>query len=164
MVSWQRIGEILGGRANCMDKSKIPHVCFKVAYTSEGDLGDELSRRLESHLLPLFNSVEIIKRRIFPVWAINLSINKKSFTLCLTRSRYENGEWVLLVGPLDTPILSCRLGRPTQITSVPELKLISQNIHSLLATITGISAIRWYFEGGQVQSRAVNTPDELPWD
>ena len=160
---WWRAGNILGSSSNCMDKNKIPHVCFKVAFTSEGNLGDELSRILEEHLSLQFDSVEVMKKRVLPVWAIALKVNQIVFTLCFTRSRYENGEWILFVRALDAPTLLGRLHRFEQTTCTSELMLISQNIHSMLVGISGISAIRWYFEDKRVQSQAVDTPDRLPW-
>jgi hypothetical protein len=71
----------------------------------------------------------------------------------LVESKYDDDEWILLVGPLGT-----------QMANTPEVMLVCREIHALFATVAGITAIRWYFKGFRGQSReAVATPDELPW-
>jgi hypothetical protein len=76
-----------------------------------------------------------------------------SFSANVGRSKYGNDERILLIGPLDT-----------QANNSRELLLVCREIHVLLGTIGGITAIRWYFEGLRSQSKeAVATPDELPW-
>lgn len=149
--------------AKCMKSYKIPHVCFKVTSAAVEGFGDELLRVLEKHLSTQFNLVKVINGRLFPVWNIVIKENNQSFTTCFFRNRHTNGEWILLVRPLDAATLWSRLCRREQSPCTSELKLVSQNIHAVLITISGVGAIRWYFEDRLMQSRAVDTPDKLPW-
>lgn len=82
----------------------------------------------------------------------------------MRKSKYEDAEWILLVGPLDKPTLLDRLRGRKPISDVPALMLICREIHAMLTAISGVSAVRWYFEGFGSQTSAVATPDELPWN
>jgi hypothetical protein len=42
--------------------------------------------------------------------------------------------------------------------------LLCREIHTMLTEISGIAAVRWYFEGLDSQTAAVATPNELPWN
>jgi hypothetical protein len=83
--------------------------------------------------------------------------------MLLDRSKYEDAEWVLLVGPSQTPGLVDLLRGRKPVDYSPELLRVCREIHTALTGIPGITAVRWYFEGFNSQTAAVATTDELPW-
>lgn len=143
--------------------NKTPCACFKVALASASGVGDELARILERHLRGRIDSVELPRKRLWRFWFVGVQVSRKRFTVLLAPSRYGNDEWILLVARLSTPTLWDRLRGRRPIDYAPELLRISSEIHTLLAATSGITAIRWYFEGRGAQSAAVHTPDQLPW-
>ncbi len=144
--------------------SQTPHVCFKVEFATAVSAGDELLRILESHLHARFESVRRIKWW-FPIrWVFVFYVGQNKFTVLCDRSRFADNEWILLASPLDTRSLLDGLRRRKPVFSTTDLMLVFRQIHALLATVAGITRIRWYFKGFRGQSEVgVATPDELPW-
>jgi hypothetical protein len=112
----------------------------------------ELSQILQQRFVDRFNSVKKVKMWLLAPWAVLVRVKQQSFLIGLKKSKFSKDEWIVQVGPMDTP--------PGYSD---ELLLICREIHTLLAAKEGISAIRWYFEGFHNQSKAVATPDQLPW-
>ena len=138
-------------------------MCFKVELAPNGSADDEVPRLLERHLRARFDSVRVIKTGFLAALAVELRAGAKTFSAVLGRSKYEDGEWILIVGPLKAPGWMDRLVGRKPISEVPELMLTCREIHGMLTAISGITAVRWYFEGRNTQSAAVATADELPW-
>ena len=144
-----------------MNKKRSPRACFKVAPDSKMNDGDELLSVLERDLSARFDSVRVIKRRFFlRVRTISLQAGEKSFLVSFIRNRFDNNEWVLGVDQVYESLVRCFMDRKLNAQS-SELRMISHDIHVLLASTPGFSAIRWYFEGRRTQRSAVATPDEL---
>ena len=143
--------------------SKTPHVCFKAEFSSATRADSELPRLVERQLHTRFDSVRVIRTWFLARAGCVVQIGEKSFTVALTRSKFGDDEWILLVGPLDTPRLLDRLLRRESLFDASKLMLICREIHTLLTAIPNITAVRWYFEGFRSQTAAVATPDELPW-
>jgi hypothetical protein len=78
-------------------------------------------------------------------------------------SKFKGGVWILsVVPPLPSLWTFLRGRKPAVYTD--ELQLISREIHSLLASVTGLSNIYWYFaEFRREGMTGVWTPDDLPW-
>jgi hypothetical protein len=85
-------------------------------------------------------------------WIVMVEVSQKCFLIGLKKSKFEKSEWIMQVGPVDSP-----LGYSEEIL------LICREIHTVLTTTAGVTAIRWYFEGFHNQSVAATTPDQLPW-
>ena len=153
-------GPIYGG---VLSYNNAPHVCFKVELPLRGSTDDEVPRLLERHLHTRFDSARVIKTGFLAPLAVELRAGTKTFSAVLGRSKYEDGEWVLIVGPLKSPGLLDRLFGRKPVSEVPELILTCREIHQMLTAISGITAVRWYFVGRNTQSAAVATADELPW-
>ena len=144
-----------------MNKKRSPHACFKVAPDSKINDGDELMSVLERDLSARFDSVRVIERRfLLRVRTISLKAGRKSFLVSLVRNRFDNDEWVLGVDQTYESLVGYFMDRKLNAKS-SELRMICHDIHVLLASAPGISAIRWYFEGRRTQGSAVATPDEL---
>jgi hypothetical protein len=142
--------------------NNTPHVCFKAEGSPDGN-AEEVPRLLERQLRTRFDSVRVIKTGFLAPLAVELRTGVKIFSAVLGRSKYEQGEWVFIVGPLKTPGLLDRLMGRKPVSEVPELKLTCRVVHQVLTATPSITAIRWYFEGRKTQAEAVETPDELTW-
>ena len=118
---------------------------------------------LAHHLDARFDSFRVIKKWFVTPWAAVLQTGQKSYSMVLGKSKYEKDEWVLLVGPSETPGLFDLLRGRKPVAHSPELQQVCREIHAALTAISGITAVRWYFEGFHSQTAAVATPDELPW-
>lgn len=145
---------------------KIPHACFR--YSSPVGLSDnlvesDLARNFESNLRSRFGNVRFIKKKLLPVQVAVIEVNNCTFSMCITKSRYTSGEWIMLVGYLDNRCLIdqifCR--KSDQCTS--ELRSMAHEVHKMLIQMPSVSAVRWYFETNADPPVAVLTPDDLPW-
>lgn len=135
-----------------MDYSQTPRVCFTAELSSVANAKAELSKILEQRFVDRFNSMKKVKTWFLTPWAALVRVKRHSFLIGLKKSKFSKDEWTVQVGPMDSP--------PGYSD---ELLLICQEIHTLLAAKAGISAMRWYFEEFHNQSKAVATPDDLPW-
>src|SRR6266403_3563571 len=117
---------------------RSPHVCFTMQLASAGDIRNELSRILKTRLRARFGSVRetntwvlaLSMRWVFGSSAVALQLGEKAFSVIWFRSRYENGEWIVVVVPAP-------------LTNSPELVLICREIHTLLTATARGSRIRW---------------------
>lgn len=144
---------------------QFPRACFGVAADLIRESDDQIQRMLVQQLKARFESTSATKWPFFASWFVRLRLGPGlSFTVALRRSRYKKDEWVLMIGPSEilSPLELIR-GQRAKNNSA-ELLRICREIQVCLTATSGISAVRWYFEGfrGQ-QTTAVATPDELPW-
>ena len=142
-----------------MSYENTPHVCFRVTPPTSGDVTDTVPRLIERQLRQQFESVQLLNSRFLPPMTAVLSAEGRSFAMVLGKSKYEAGEWILIVGPSDSPSQWARLRRQRPVSNVAELRRVCDTIHELLIALPGVSALRWYFEG----ARNPTTPRELPW-
>lgn len=110
-----------------------------------------------------FAAVQVTKIPLTTSWAVALQVAQRSFAAVLGKSKYGNDEWILLIEPPDAPRFLDRIRGHKSVVGSPELIQTCREIHAVLTTTQGISAVRWYFEGPRNQTAAVATPDELPW-
>jgi hypothetical protein len=146
-----------------MSFDDTPHVCFRADFGPEVDPDRELPQLLERQFRSLFDSARVINTRLFSALTIVLGTADNSFSAVLGKSKYNDREWILLVGPQDQPTTSSRLLGHEQAINVSALREICRKIHELLTSTPGLVDIRWYFEGTRRQTAAVATPGELPW-
>jgi hypothetical protein len=143
--------------------ANIPHVCFKVELPPTGQAADDVPRLLERHFRTRFDSARVMMTGPLAPLAVALQAGAKSFSVVLGRSKYEDGEWILLVGPPHSPSLLDRLLSRRPASDTPELMQLCREIHAMLTPIPGVTDIRWYFAGRNGQTSAFAAPDELPW-
>ena len=143
-----------------LDLEKTPHACFKVESASMAIADNDFPQALANQLQPRFSSVRVKKTPFKTSWAVVLQLERQSYAAVLGPSKHGNDEWILLLGPPDA---SDRIRGDESTVSQEGLIRISREVHAVLTTIRGISAVRWYFEGPRTQTAAVATPDELPW-
>ena len=147
-----------------MSYENTPHLCFRFTAPTSGNVTETLPRLVERQLRHQFDSVQLFNSRFLPPMTAVLTAGGRSFALVLGKSKYEAGEWVVIVGPSDSPSLWARSGRQRPAANVAELRRVCDTIHELLSGLPGVSALRWYFEGARNPAPAVATPCELPWD
>jgi hypothetical protein len=92
-----------------------------------------------------------------------LGTGNESHTAALGRSRFGKGEWILVVTAARTAGLFGRVFQRRIQSNVSDVMNVCREIHESLVAISGVTDVRWYFEGSRGQSPAVATPDELPW-
>lgn len=81
-----------------------------------------------------------------------------SHSVVLAKSKHNENDWILIVNHARTSTLLDRLLNRNVVSDDADLMLLCREIHALLITTGGITAVRWYFKG---QTAAVKTPDEL---
>jgi len=142
----------------------IPHAAFSGNHVggggSMGNWGARLALSIKNRLQSRFGASRMRTRFFRAVWSVETQVSNKGFVVCLTRSRYANNGWVLLIGSLNGPI---RFGWPPRRTVIEcnaELKQIAAEIHAFFEEQSDISALRWYFEGSGISA---STPDTLSW-
>jgi len=145
-----------------LDYEKTPRVCFKVEARPRDD--DEFARILAQSFGERLGSVHAKKNVVMGSWAIVLQIGQQTFPAVLSRSKYGNDEWIMLIASPDSAGLFDRMRGRKEIASSPGLLQVCRDIHTVLTATAGISDVRWYFEGFRSQSAAVATPDELLWN
>jgi len=145
-----------------MSHENTPHACFKAPSPGSGAASD-LLQLIEQHLRDQFDSVRVRKAPGLTSWLVVLNSGTQTVAAVIGPSKYDPGEWILIVGPGERLGLLDRLLRTNLSVPTPELKHACSRIDRALAAIPGLSAVRWYFEGTQTQSAAVTTPDELLW-
>lgn len=128
-----------------------PHVCFEYEAPSSSGSDDELPQRLISQLRDRFSSVWTMRIWFGASRVMILRSGAESHTGGFGQNRLRKGEWILAV----TAARSAE--RESQVMAV------CRKIHQSLLATSGVTSVRWYFEGSKTQSPAVATPDELPW-
>ncbi len=146
-----------------LDIEKTPHACFKVESPSIAMADDDFPQAFANQLQPRFSTAWVKKIPFKTSWAVMLQLERESYAAVLGPSKYGNDEWILLVGPPDAPGLSDRIRGDESTVSQEGLIRVCREVHAVLTTTRGISAVRWYFEGFDTLTAAVATPDELPW-
>jgi hypothetical protein len=146
-----------------MSHENTPHVCFRADLVPPEEVATKLAEILERQFRARFASVDVVKAARLASLVITFRTGDKSFSAVLGSSKYEDGEWLMLIGPPSTPSLLDRIRGRREDVGITELMAGCREIHAMLIGIPGLSAIRWYFEGSRTQSAAVETPDELPW-
>ena len=141
---------------------ETPRACFRVLSDAIAS-DDELRRLVTRHLQGKFPAIRLGKIPLLGVPTIRAQAGQRWFSVLLKRSKYDRNEWILLFGPSEMPKLwdLIRGNRPADIT--PWLIQICREIHESLIGNSGIADVRWYFEDSRGQSKAVATPEELPW-
>jgi hypothetical protein len=127
---------------------KTPHVCFMYQAPSSSGSDDELPQRLVAQLRQRFSSVRTVRIWFGGARLMFLKAGSESHTGGFGKSRYRKGEWILAV------TTTRRVGFESQVA-------VCRKIHESLLEISGITRVRWYFEGSKTQSPAVETPEEL---
>jgi hypothetical protein len=141
---------------------KTPHACFGIEPPLTKVEGG-LPRLLEFHLRARFKPFRLRKMWFLGTWAGVVPGERDSHGVAFGKSRYKKDDWVLVVSPPSTATLLDRVLGRRVVSDVADVMLLCRDIHALLTTIEGITAVRWYFEGPRSQTAAVTTPDELPW-
>lgn len=147
-----------------LDLEKTPHACFKVEIAAIAIADDNFPQALANQLQPRFSSVRVVKTPFKSSWMIALQLERESYAAVLGPSKFGNEEWIFLIGPPDAPGPSDRIhGEESSASQNDGLIRVCKEVHSVLMTTRGISAVRWYFQGPHTQSAAVATPEELSW-
>jgi hypothetical protein len=79
---------------------KVPHARFKANFPSAFSTKEEISALLESHFRARFGATE---RGLLWRWGgprlVRFHVGQKSVSVVWHKSRFEDGEWILVVAP-----------------------------------------------------------------
>jgi hypothetical protein len=136
-----------------VSKDYTPHACFRFTSASPATEDADLRAALTFNLRKEFDSLRTIDVRWLATLTMVLPGARDSWVAVLGRSQFEPGEWILIVRPPSTQSWLDRL-RGRRPESNAELALTCRKLHTILAGLTGVGALRWYFEGPRSQSEA----------
>lgn len=147
------------------DDKMTPHVCFSADSSSLADRDKSFPLLVKRQFASRFGSVRMNKMWFSGPWGFTMKLGEKLLAGLLRRSKYTDGVWVVIIAPPRAATLIDRLLRRKSRDNVQDVMSYCREIHASVTAISGVSAIRWYFEGSQShkQTPAVATPDELPW-
>lgn len=141
---------------------KVPHVCFSCDAASNFASKRDLMKVIGGYLSNKFENVSVIG--YFPLRKqILVKLKNCSILLDFERSRFNDNEWVVLFGPVETPIIYNKSFIDTCDFIKDGLISVTCSFNEFLVNASNVHRIRWYFERGKYQSKAVRSPEELPW-
>lgn len=118
----------------------------------------------ERHLSKRFGPMRVLKRVFLPVSILTLNVLDDEFVIAVTperRKKYAN-EWYVSIDPIQYPAPK-KLPRELEMKFATQLLTISEEMNVLLTSVSGVTRLRWYFEGWDIARPGVRTPAELPW-
>lgn len=150
---------------------KVPRVMFSLDLAPVRRARRKLADRLARRLSEKFGTVDVFPRAIFPVAYLKLKVDGLDFGVCIAHRKAQgpgNGEWRVTIDPFDAPAPLANLSRDEQRDCARDLRMrglrmISDEIHAEVTTISGVTRLRWFFRGWDVKKPGVQTPAELPW-
>jgi hypothetical protein len=121
----------------------------------------DLVRRFEQPLSKHFGRVRVVQLLFPPVSVIKLTLNGTDFAVGIGRRRRTPNRRAWLVA-ID-PFVPRNLSNEELRKYAKDLMLISDKVHATATSIPGITRLRWYFEGWDLNTPTVGTPADLPW-
>ena len=150
---------------------RVPRAAFGFELQPDLPTRDELTHILNDGLSKRFGPLQVrypLIQRLYRVSSMLLHVHGREVLVSLLRdgSRRElpeyHREWMVLVDPFSGPVWRV-LRSGSEEGHQTALLAVSNEIHTLLANIPRIAALRWYFKGWDPKRPAVRTPAELPW-
>ena len=95
-----------------------------------------------------------------------VTLNGEQFQLLVRQNKYPGNAvtmWEIMINPSRFSVLSERFPEDEQERYANDLMIISNEVHAVLARTPGITRLRWWFVGWDVNQTGVRTPAELPW-
>ena len=141
---------------------RIPHACFKFGTELVEKSESQLPQLLSQYLGTRFRSTAPVKQPFAGPWIIKVQLAPDAtFMIAISRMKRSRDMWVLQITPGRIEGTGGRLallrGRiPTEDSR--ELLPACREIQVFLTSTSGISAVRWFFQGFRT---GVRTPDEL---
>lgn len=139
---------------------ETPRAAFGTNEKLLGSSDREVPRILSDYLRGRFSGFWAKKVPWLP-WVFNMDSDQGAVSIGLRRSKIKNGWRLTVVGRRFLPPRIRAVNRQPRYD--PAVLEVCRALHTLLSQTPGIVNLRWYFQGTVSQSRAVRTPDELPW-
>lgn len=149
-----------------MSIQKVPRAGFGMDCARTGRLRRELARLLGRHLRKSFDSIRVYPRYFFPISQVVLRSGGHGFVVSVGREKLigkDEGDWYVVINLLGYPVPLKSLPKDVESKYAKDLMRISEEIHAILSSVSGITRLRWYFEGWDVNIPGVRTSAELPW-
>jgi hypothetical protein len=120
-------------------------------------------KMLQQHLAKRFGAIHAFRRFVVPVSLLTFKINGNALVVALKAwKKFGQDEWYASVDPLEYP-KPVNLPEEGERKYAKDLMLVSEEIHALLSTTTGVTRLRWFFAGWDAKRPGVGTPAKLPW-
>jgi hypothetical protein len=149
-----------------MSIQRVPRAAFNLKLQSQRRARHELAKMLQQHLMKRFGAVRVFRRFFFPVSVLTLTVNRNVIVVTLRGKpwkRFDENEWYVRVNPLRYPVPIKNLPEDEGRKYERDLMLVSDEIHGLLTHTSGVTRLRWFFQGWDVGRPGVLSPAELPW-
>lgn len=149
-----------------MSIKRAPRVAFSLNIAPKWRARFDLSRFMTRQLSKRFGSIPLHPGFILGTSVLVVSLNGERFLIGICRVKYPGStkkEWQIEINPSRFPVPSKRFPEAEQEKYANDLKIISNEIHAVLAKTPGVTRLRWFFVGWGFVKPGVRTPRELPW-
>ena len=149
-----------------MTVHRLPRAIFNLDGLPARAARRELVGRFVQHLSGSFGPI-----RVYGVWFVRavlfrLKLPDEEFAVGLARRRKytgpDYGAWTVSIDPAVGRVFG-DVSNEDQRQYAKDLMQISDEVHSLLTDIPGITRLRWFFKGWDSTIPGVGTPADLPW-
>lgn len=126
----------------------------------------DLARMMSRQLSKRFGRIQLFPGYFFRNSVLVVTLNGEKFQLLVRQNKYPGNPvrmWEIMINPSRFSVLSERFPEDEQERYAKDLMIISNEVHAVLARTPGITRLRWWFVGWDVNQPGVRTPAELPW-
>lgn len=149
-----------------MNIKRAPRVGFGLQIVPKWRARVDIARMMAWHLSKRFSRVKlypgyVLRNSVLVVW-----LNGDKFVLVVRKeknSRNEARMWQILINPARFPEPGKHFPEEEQERYAQDLRVISNEVHAVLARATGITRLRWWFVGWDMKQPGVRKPADLPW-
>jgi hypothetical protein len=102
----------------------------------------------------------------FRASVILVNLNGEGFFIVVRKNKCPGNTgsmWGILINPSRFPEPGKSFPEDDQERCAKDLRLISDEVHAVLARTSGVTRLRWWFFGWDVNRPGVRTPSQLPW-
>lgn len=145
---------------------KAPRVGFGLEIVPKWRARVDLARMMTRQLSKRFGRIPLYPGYFFRNSVLVVTLNGEKFHLLVRQNKYPGNPvrmWEIMINPSRFSVLSERFPEDEQERYAKDLKVISNEVHAVLARTPGITRLRWWFVGWDVNQPGVRTPAELPW-
>lgn len=149
-----------------MSVKRAPRVGFGLELRPKWRARVDLARYMTRKLSKRFADVRLYPGYVFRASVLVVNLNGERFFIAVRKDKYRGNTgsmWDILINPSRFPEPGKRFPEDEQEKYAKDLRLISNEIHAVLARTPGVTRLRWWFFGWDVNKPGVRTPSQLPW-
>jgi hypothetical protein len=149
-----------------MSFKRAPRVGFGLEIVPKWRARVDLARMMTRQLSKRFGHIPLYPGYCFRNSVLVVTLNGEKFHLLVRQNKYPGNAvrmWEIMINPSRFSVLSEGSPEDEQERYAKDLMAISGEVHAVLARTPGITRLRWWFVGWDVNQPGVRTPAELPW-